>query len=222
MTVKTRRRQYSIIDRSLQYRVLAIVLTYSTVIVLFLAVSLFLPDILTMLNDDLSFEMRAAAADRIITLHSRVWPAIIAVVCVLGIHSVRIFHRIIGPLYRFRWAFTKISQGDLNFQVDIRKNDYLHREKEVLNQMISSLTEKCENMQLAGAEALASLGTIEQSVTEGNSWQGIDEQILRKHGQQLKELVDTVHYFHVNADKKVEQEEGPNRVSDQYVDNREH
>ncbi len=88
--------------------------------------------------------------------------------------------------------------------------------------MISSLTEKCENMQLAGAEALASLGTIEQSVTEGNSWQGIDEQILRKHGQQLKELVDTVHYFHVNADKKVEQEEGPNRVSDQYVDNREH
>jgi len=72
MTVKTRRKQYSIVDRSLQYRVLAIILIYSLVIVLFLAVCLFIPDILAMANQDLSLEMRAAAADRLLTLHSRV------------------------------------------------------------------------------------------------------------------------------------------------------
>ena len=88
--------------------------------------------------------MRAAAADRLLTLHSRVWPAIVAMVCVLGIHSVRIFHRLIGPLYRFRWAFSKIGNGDLNFRVKIRKSDYLHREEEALNQMIEGLSERCE------------------------------------------------------------------------------
>ena len=86
MTAKTRRKQYSIVDRSLQYRVLAIILVYSLVIVLFLAVCLFIPDILAMSNPDLSLEIRAAAADRLLTLHSRVWPASVAMVCVLGIH----------------------------------------------------------------------------------------------------------------------------------------
>ena len=112
MTAKTRRKQYSIVDRSLQYRVLAIILVYSLVIVLFLAVCLFIPDILAMNNQDLSLEIRAAAADRLLTLHSRVWPAIVAMVCVLGIHSVRIFHRLIGPLYRFRWAFSIIGNPE--------------------------------------------------------------------------------------------------------------
>ncbi|MES0397861.1 MAG: hypothetical protein ABUK17_09975, partial [Syntrophobacteria bacterium] len=64
MTVKTRRKQYSIVDRSLQYRVLAIILTYSLVIVLFLAVCLFIPDILAMANQDLSLEMRRSGSRR--------------------------------------------------------------------------------------------------------------------------------------------------------------
>jgi methyl-accepting chemotaxis protein len=177
------------------------------VIVLFLAVSLFLPDILVMLNEELSFEMRAAAAEKIITLHSRVWPAIIAMVCVLGIHSVRIFHRLIGPLYRFRWAFAKLGQGDLSFRVNIRKSDYLHQERDAFNEMIISLAEKCESIQLAGGEALESLVALEQAATEVNSWRETDQQLLRKHGQELKNLVDQIQYFHLRADDKVEQEE---------------
>jgi hypothetical protein len=70
MITKTRRQQYSIVDRSLQYRVLAIIVTYSLVIVLFLAICLFVPDILAMSKEDLSWEIRAAAAEKILTLHS--------------------------------------------------------------------------------------------------------------------------------------------------------
>ncbi len=66
MTGKTRRRQYSIIDRSLQYKVLAIIVTYSMVIVLFLAVCLFVPDILAITNESLTLEMRAAAAEKLL------------------------------------------------------------------------------------------------------------------------------------------------------------
>ena len=116
------------------------------IVVLFLAVFLFVPDILAMTNEGLSLEVRAAAAEKLFTLHSLLWPAIIAMVCILGIHSVRIFHRLIGPLYRFRWAFDKISEGDFNFRVQTRKSDYLHREEEALHKMIEALGEKCENL----------------------------------------------------------------------------
>ena len=206
MIGKTRRRQYSIIDRSLQYRVLAIILTYSMIIVLFLAVCLFVPDILAMTNESLSLEMRAAAADKLITLHSRVWPAIIAVVCVLGIHSVRIFHRLIGPLYRFRWAFDKISEGDLNFRVKIRKSDYLHREEEALNQMIQALAEKCESAQQAGLKAASSLSALEQATAATDVVQDGMKQLLQEHHQNLKDLVNRLEYFRLEAEKEVGQE----------------
>jgi methyl-accepting chemotaxis protein len=206
MTGKTRRRQYSIIDRSLQYKVLAIIVTYSMVIVLFLAVCLFLPDILAITNESLTLEMRAAAAEKLLTLHSRVWPAIIAMVCVLGIHSVRIFHRLIGPLYRFRWAFDKISEGDLSFRVQIRKSDYLHREEAALNKMIEALAEKCESVQQAGLKTANSLNALEQATAATDGGQDAMKQLLQEHHQNLKDLVDRLEYFRLEAEKEVGQE----------------
>jgi methyl-accepting chemotaxis protein len=206
MTAKTRRQQYSIVDRSLQYRVLAIIVTYSLVIVLFLIVCLFVPDIMAMSNEDLSWEIRAAAAEKLLTLHSRVWPAIIAMVCVLGIHSVRIFHRLIGPLYRFRWAFAEIAKGALNFRVQIRKNDYLHRENESLNKMIDALAGQCESMQQAGSRALDSLGALEQESNKDSGRDNPDQKLLQKHRQHLEDLLDQVKYFRVSAEENGEQE----------------
>jgi nitrate/nitrite-specific signal transduction histidine kinase len=208
MTAKTRRKQYSIVDRSLQYKVLAVILIYSLIIVLFLAVCLFIPDILTMNNQDLSLEIRAAAADRLLTLHSRVWPAIVAMVCVLGIHSVRIFHRLIGPLYRFRWAFSKIENGDLSFRVQIRKSDYLHREEEALNQMIAGLSERCESLQLAGLKAEESLSAIEQTPSQMSGGQDSDQQLLQEHRQHLANLLKQVQSFRLSGEDKVEDETG--------------
>jgi methyl-accepting chemotaxis protein len=207
MITKTRRQKYSIVDRSLQYRVLAIIISYSLVIVLFLAICLFVPDILSMSNQELSWEMRAAAAERLLTLHSRVWPAIIAMVCVLGIHSVRIFHRLIGPLYRFRWAFSRIAGGDLNFRVQIRKNDYLQREKKTLNEMLAALARQCETMQHAGARALDSLIALEQRSNKDSGADNPDQQLLKKHRQHLEELLDKVNYFRVSAEEDGEQED---------------
>ena len=207
MRARTRRQQYSIVDRSLQYRVLAIIVTYSLVIVLFLIVCLFVPDIMAMSNEELSWEIRAAAAEKLLTLHSRVWPAIIAMVCVLGIHSVRIFHRLIGPLYRFRWAFAEIAQGALNFRVQIRKNDYLHRENEALNEMIDALAGQCEFMQQAGSRALDSLSALEQGSSNDHGGQKPDQQLLQKHRQHLEDLMDQVKYFRVSTEENGEPED---------------
>ena len=145
--VKARRRLFSLIDPSLQYKFLALVLLYGMAVVVFLGMTLFVPDILDMMNENLSLEVRAAAAGRVLGLHSWVWPAIIALVCLLGIHSVWIFHRFIGPLYRFRSAFAEMSRGRLDFRVRLldalkslgaleqvisRASDWADRERQLL------------------------------------------------------------------------------------------
>ena len=207
MTARTRRQKYSIVDRSLQYRVLAIIISYSLVIVLFLAICLFVPDILSMSNDQLSWEIRAAAADKLLTLHSRVWPAIIAMVCVLGIHSVRIFHRLIGPLYRFRWAFAKIGEGDLSFRVQIRKNDYLQKEKKILNEMIDALARQCESMQHAGLRTVDSLIALEHGADKDTGGHNPERQLLEQHRRNLEYLLGQIEYFRVNSEENGEQED---------------
>ena len=70
MTARRRRRQYPIVDRSLQYRFLAMILIYSMTIMIFLAVSLFVPDIIKLRDEGLSFEVQAVAANKILTLHA--------------------------------------------------------------------------------------------------------------------------------------------------------
>ena len=207
MTARTRRQKYSIVDRSLQYRVLAIIVSYSLVIVLFLAICLFVPDILSMSNDQLSWEIRAAAADKLLTLHSRVWPAIIAMVCVLGIHSVRIFHRLIGPLYRFRWAFAKIGEGDLSFRVQIRKNDYLQKEKKILNEMIDALARQCESMQHAGLRTVDSLIALEHGADKDTGGHNPERQLLEQHRRNLEYLLGQIEYFRVNSEENGGQED---------------
>ena len=207
MTARTRRQKYSIVDRSLQYRVLAIIISYSLVIVLFLAICLFVPDILSMSNEQLSWDIRAAAADRLLTLHSRVWPAIIAMVCVLGIHSVRIFHRLIGPLYRFRWAFAKIGEGDLSFRVQIRKNDYLQKEKKILNEMIDALARQCESMQHAGLRTVDSLIALEHGADKDTGGHNPERQLLEQHRRNLEYLLGQIEYFRVNSEENGGQED---------------
>jgi hypothetical protein len=97
-----RRECFSLVDRSLQYRFLVMILTYSAMIMIFLALFLFLPDIMKLYDEGLSLEARGIAADRILTLHARVWPAVIALICIIGMHSFRALLWIVGPLYRFR------------------------------------------------------------------------------------------------------------------------
>lgn len=206
MAERKRRRRYPIVDRSLQYRFLAIVLVYSTTIVLFLGICLFVPDIVNMMDEELSLEVRAAAAQRMLSLHARVWPATIALVCLLGIHSVRFFHRLIGPLYRFRSACEKIREGDLGFRVRLRKKDYIHREEAAFNEMVDVFAEKWESTRKGLLDALNSLCALEQAVTEVSGWRDGDQQLLKRQREHLEGLAEHVQYFRLREREKLGQE----------------
>lgn len=203
MKQKNKRRRYPIVNKSHQYRFLAMILIYNMIIVAFLVTALLVPNIIQLQDQSLSLEVRAAAADKILIMHSRVWPAIIAIICLIGLHSFRVFHRFVGPLYRFCWAFEQVRNGDLSFRVKLRKKDYLHQEEEVLNSMLEMLAEKMESVQLASIDASKSLNEVEQKVTEESDLSETSKELLRIHRQHLDEMIDTAGYF---RPQKTEQE----------------
>lgn len=203
MRERDQRRRSYLVNRPLQYRFLAIILIYCLTIVLFLALFLFVPDIIRMQDESLSLEARAAAANKILTLHARVWPAVIAIICVAGFHSFRSFHRLIGPLHRFRSVFRQVGDGDLGLTVKIREKDYLHREEAALNEMLGMIAGKLNTIQQVGAAALKSLGELEEKVTQLPHWSETHKETMRHHRQRLETLLDTARYFQIReAGKK--------------------
>ncbi|UCB49930.1 MAG: methyl-accepting chemotaxis protein [Deltaproteobacteria bacterium] len=209
MLGRNQRRGYSVINRSLQYRFLAIIIVYSFVIVLFLAVFMFVPEIMRLQDQSLPFDARAAAADKMLTLHARVWPAILLVICLVALHSFRFFHRLIGPLYRFRQIYERVRNGELNLKVKIRKKDYLHEEEAALNDMLETLSRKWRNMQQTTENALRSLDALEQTGTHANNWKEDREALLRVHRHHLETLAETSRYFTVPEEETGNGEETP-------------
>ena len=204
MTKQDQRRRSYIVNKPLQYRFLAIILIYCLTIVLFLAVFLFVPDIIRMNDKSLSLEARAGAANKILTLHARVWPAVIAIICVAAFHSFRSFHRLIGPLHRFRSVFQQVGSGDMSFTVKIREKDYLHQEEAALNEMLVMVAGKLRTIQEAGAEALKSLGELERKVSQVPNWSETQQEVMRHPRQRLETVLNSANYFRV---KKAEQKD---------------
>lgn len=201
-----KRRRFPVVDRTMQYKFLTLILSYGMIIVMFMGLMLFVPDFIAVSDEDLSLEVRSAAAQRILTLHSRAWPAIIALICFISVHSFGIFLRLIGPLYRLRWAFSKITKGCLNFRVKLRKKDYLHREEALVNEMIDVFARNWGSVQDIGLDALRSLEDLERSVPDMDTWGEADQEVLRTHRRHLEDLVEKTRYFRLTAEEEGKQE----------------
>jgi methyl-accepting chemotaxis protein len=197
--------QYRLVDRELQYRFLTLMLIYSAIILFFIGTTVFVPNILDMMNEGLSAAERLAAADRILRYHSWLWRVAIGLVCLLCIHSIWIFGRLIGPLNMFRLAFRKIKEGDLSFRVKLRKRDYLHKEEEAFNEMVEVFQEKWESVRNAVAGVLESLDSREQVVTQVSGRQNQDQELLENQRQHLEAMVKDIHYFRLKEDGKPKQ-----------------
>ena len=195
MNKRYKRRHFPIVDKSLQYGFLARILIYSSVIVIVMALFLFVPEIINLQDETLSLEVRMVAANKILTMHTRVWPIVISLICVIGIHSFLNFLRYIGPIYRFRMSFEQVKSGNLSFRVKLRENDYLHEEENALNAMIEMLANKVGSMQLASQRALKSFDELEKTVTETSSLTGTDKGLFSVHRDQLDTLIDIAQYF---------------------------
>lgn len=162
---KTKRKILPSRGRPRYIRFMLLILTYNLLIILFLGVAIFLPDVIQMASQGADFMDRGAAASRMLAMHARVWPGIIVLLILIGIHSFRSFHRVLGPLQRFEEAFEQMAQGNFHLRVKLRKGDLLGTEQESFNTMMDALGEKLTASQGAVQEVFASLDSLEKAVT---------------------------------------------------------
>ena len=195
MTNNYKRKPYRIVNKSHQYRFLAIVLIYSLIVAGVLVLALFIPDFIRLNDQNLSIEVRAVAANDILMLHSRVWPVIFALLCFIGLHSTRMFNRFVGPLYRFTVTFRDVQKGNLDNRIRLRKNDFLLKEADVINDMLDVINQKVNDIQLKGQYALELLSKLELEKQEDGAQTETDKKNIAALRKNLYELTASANYF---------------------------
>jgi methyl-accepting chemotaxis protein len=133
------RRKRHVIHRGLQYRFAAICIAYVLVFVVILSLALFLPVILDLHASADNPERALRAADRLLYLHDTFWLVVVVSLLAIGLHAVRLSHRIAGPLYRYRRIFESLVEGNILDPIIPRKGDYLLEETGALNRMLEKL-----------------------------------------------------------------------------------
>ena len=161
-------RRRRILLESFQYRLLVINLTYFVTILLIFAGTLFLPIILGLRSGKLSVIEQGEVAGLFLSLHARVWPAMLVVFVLLALHSVLVSHRIAGPLYRFRSIFKAIAEGNLSVRANLRKADYLGKESDSLNEMSAGFRAKLAGIQKHSEEVRAAILALNPSIERGS------------------------------------------------------
>lgn len=179
-----RKRTYLLWD-SFQFRFLAISLVHFFIIIMTFVVTLFVPLMVQLDNLSLSLAEKQDLASQFLSLHQRVWPAVLVVVLLLAVHSIFFSHRIAGPLYRARRIFKAIAGGDLTVSTVIRKGDYLHTEMECLDEMVTSIKTKIADIEAQQRELHGPLAELRRAVESGAmtdagmSMKKVDEQLER-------------------------------------------
>lgn len=140
------RRRKFVVNRPLQYELLAISIFYVILFTLVLGCTLFLPVILELHRAEGFSEEALTAANQMLYLDAHFWPAVLLSVVLIALHSIRTSHRIAGPLYRFSAVFREIEQGRLPDPISLRKGDYLQTDAEAINRMIDSLRDRMEQV----------------------------------------------------------------------------
>ena len=135
------RRTRFLIDE-FQYRILFLHVLYFVALILVFTSAIFGPLIMDLQSGALSFAERHAVANQFLSLHSRIWPAVLILFVLLSAHSVFVSHRIAGPLYRFRKVMKTVASGDLSIRFTLRKKDYLVKEADLFAEMIAVLRDK--------------------------------------------------------------------------------
>ena len=195
-----RRRAFPVIN-SLQYKFLAMSIVYSFIIICFFSIATFLPDIIEMRDLGLSLEARGSAASRVLSKHTWVWPAVLSLIIVLGLHSFRAFLKIIGPVYRFRQTFEQLGKGTLPYRVNTRGSDYLGQEEGALNNMLEVLREKLGTIKEASEWAFSSMEELEKAVKKDNEWSKSKTELLHANLEHLEKLVAAIHFFQLEDEE---------------------
>ena len=183
-----RRRRWAIVH-PLQIRMISMILSYTLIIFILLAIPVFGPLMQALDNRAISWQEKAVVGNDLLNLHARYWPWALGASLVLVIHCIHSMHimfHLAGPLYRLKHLFPQIAQGNLAVRTTLRKGDFLAPEVELVNQMTAQLNAKVSAIKVMQETLALDIDRLRHaSTTAGNP---TIAEIVKKTEQDLAEL----------------------------------
>lgn len=132
------RRRRFFIDKRLQGRLLLTSFAHVGIVAAVFGCVLFLPPIVGMLTHADDSDAALQAAQQLLYLHGRFWPAAVLALLLVSLDSVRVSHRIAGPVFRFRETLRRLRDGEAVGEIRLRESDLLQELADDLNEMLRS------------------------------------------------------------------------------------
>jgi nitrogen fixation/metabolism regulation signal transduction histidine kinase len=189
------RRRRFLINRSLQFPLLWNSLSHVLLFVVVTVVSLFLPSMIELRNLEDYSDKTVQAANQILYLHDYFWPSVLFVLIAIFLDSIRVSHKIAGPLICFTRAFEAIGKGELPAAIRIRKGDYLVEEAEAINRMLGGLRENVRAIQETHAVLRETLSGWAEAGKESSSTEMEDR--VKDLVEKADQLEERIQYFKV-------------------------
>ena len=143
MKAAVKRQRFGLVDRQFQFglawRMLGAFLLFLSIGVIFV----FAPSVLRLLTGATLTELEPASQEFLI-LHQRIWPAVLFVLVGMFLYTLRISHRIAGPIYRINSVLQTMLKGEYPNRVALRKGDHFHSTAELLEALSRQLAGKRE------------------------------------------------------------------------------
>lgn len=132
-------------------------------------------------------EQQVWAADQILQLHRRVWPAVLAVAVLAGFQSVVMTHRVVGPIYRLKVAIAALKAGDFAHRVTLRQHDRFKDFAEALNGLAAGLQQAEAERKAWQQTLLAGLARLEEGLgglgSQGQELRGLAAALAEAAGR---------------------------------------
>lgn len=150
MASKLFQRKNFLIKPHYQLRIVLSLLLSFTIYSIILALILFYP-LANEFYSSVDIHEQAAISKQVLSLHTRLWPAILVVAFLMALQIIFISHRIFGPIYRFEQTVKKYLLGDFSIRIRLRKRD----EFKDLEALLNKLAEYVEDSRSSAKEKLA-------------------------------------------------------------------
>lgn len=141
VTPPTNRRKSRLVNRQFQlglaWRMLFVFLLLFAAGILLV----FAPSMIGLITGKELAELESASQE-FLTLHRRVWPAVLLVLAGVFVYTILVSHRIAGPIYRINAVLQTMLQGEYPENVTLRKGDHFQETAGLLEQLSRKIARK--------------------------------------------------------------------------------
>lgn len=120
---------------------------------------------------------RQADAETLLFLHQRLLVALLPGLALILFHSLRVSHRIAGPLVRIRNILRAVAGGDLAANTKLRVRDLLHEESDHLREALDGVATRIDRARAECAALEVELRRARDSELLPANTSGLDERL---------------------------------------------